>query len=303
MQGTVVALFSQRLAFTCHSGVLAGRGLPNSLDGIRGCLEAGAFRIEVDVHSMADAEYLVSHASRLEESTTSRGPVSRLTREDAGNLRRNDDPSARPPLLSEVVELVKPYSSQLQLDLKDWRPLSAERVAALVALTEPLGDRVIVSSGQDWNLRALHHMSIALRLGFDPDHYLASGRREVPMPARVGAYGYRDDHPLAIGRTQAVVEYLGERINNLVALCPFVSEFFVEVSLLLQAASDGVSIADLLHVNGIATSAWTLDYESPQSLEPLSSLVECGVEYITTNTAEQFVATIGSDSRDVPGSY
>ncbi len=282
------------LSFTCHSGVFAGRGLPNSLESIRECLEAGASRIEVDIHSMADDEYLVSHANRLEESTASHGPVGQLTRHAALKLQRSDDPKSRPPLLNEVVALVLPYASELQLDLKDWRPLTSESVASLIRLTKALGDRVIVSSGQDWNLRAIASRNSAIRLGFDPDHYIAAARREVPVPARLGAYGYRDDHPLALGRSQPVAEYLRGRMNDLLTQCPFAAELFIEYSLLLQAADEGVSLPQLLHERGVAVSAWTLDYHGPESMAKLDALAAAGVDHVTTNTSQQFIAALSA---------
>jgi glycerophosphoryl diester phosphodiesterase len=292
MSSTTAVVAGRELSFTCHSGLREGRGLPNSLEAIHDCLEAGVFRIEIDIHSMADGDYLVSHASRLEESTTSQGPVGHLTRDDALNLRRSDDPNSRPPLLSEVIALVQPHSSDLQLDLKDWRPLTEERVHALIALTEPLGQRVLVSSGQDWNLRAINSQSKELRLGFDPDHYLASGQRKVPVPARLGAYGYRDDHPLAIGRAQPVAEYLRERMIDLVTQCPFAREFFIEYQLLLQAMNDGVSLSQLLHERGVAVSAWTLDYDGANSIAKLEALAAAGVDRITANTSQQFLGAL-----------
>lgn len=292
MSSTTVTPAARGLSFTCHSGLLAGRGLPNSLDSIGECLEAGASRIEIDIHSMAADDYLVSHASRLEESTTSQGPVGRVTRAEALQLRRTDDRESRPPLLSEVVALALPYASELQLDLKDWRPLTEERVRALIALTEPLGQRVLVSSGQDWNLRAIAGQTNTLRLGFDPDHYLAAGRREVPVPARLGAYGYRDDHPLALGRAQPVAEYLRERISDLLTQCPFASELFIEYRLLLQAADEGVSLPYMLHERGVPVSAWTLDYDGPDSIAKLEALAAAGVDRVTTNTSQQFLAAL-----------
>jgi glycerophosphoryl diester phosphodiesterase len=249
--------------------------------------------VEIDIHSMAGDDYLVSHASRLEESTTSTGPVGRLRPENARSLRRRDDPGQGVPLLSDVVALAEGYDSELQLDLKDWRPLTAERAAALFGILRPLGLRAIVSSGQDWNLAALRARDSRLRLGFDPDHYLAGGSRDVPLPAHVGAYGYRDDHPLAIGRAQPVSEYLSHRMAALAMSCPFAEEFFIEKSLILQASDDGASVVAPLHERGIKVSAWTLDYAGDESLRALGRLLDAGVDRITTNTSVQFRRALG----------
>jgi glycerophosphoryl diester phosphodiesterase len=293
LSGTTVQLAGHELSFTCHSGLLAGEGLPNSLHRIGECLQAGSSRVEVDVHSMADDEYLVTHANRLEEATTSRGAIGRLTREEALDLRRNDDTESRPPLLSEVVALSQRYTCELQLDLKDWRPLTPERVDALAALLLPLGERAIVSSGQDWNLRAIDRQVPWLRLGFDPDRYLSIAERtDAPLPGRLGAYGYRDDHPLALGRTQPVEDYLRERFDILLGQCPSACELFLEYRLVLQAEAHGVRLAQLLHERGVAVSAWTLDYDGPESLVKLERLATIGVDRVTTNTARQFVEAL-----------
>lgn len=292
---TTVELAGHELSFTCHGGLLAGEGLPNTLRGIGECLEARVSRIEIDIHSMADGEYLVCHANRLEEVATSSGPVGQLTRREALELHSKRDRRSRPPLLSEVVELVRPHTGELQLDLKDWRPLTPERAIALSALLDPLGERAIVSSGRDWNLRAIARLAPGLRLGFDPNHYLDAGRMGgATLPARRGAYGYRDDHPLAIGRVQPVEEYLRERFDILLAQCPFARELFIDYRLLLQAETDGVMLPQLLHERGVAVSAWTVDYDGETSLAKLRRLAAAGVDRVTTNTARQFMTALST---------
>jgi glycerophosphoryl diester phosphodiesterase len=293
MLATSAVVAGREVSFTCHSALLAGVGLPNSLPAIGECLDAGAARIEIDVHSMADGDYLVCHANRLEEVSMSSGAVGRLTRAEALELRDKRDPSSRLPLLSEVVELVRGHSSELQLDLKDWRPLTPGRARALGELVRPLEGPVIVSSGQDWNLRALARAVPGLRIGFDPDRYIRAGARDdAPLPGRLGAYGYRDDHPLALGRAQTVADYLRDRFEVLLAQCPTAVELFIEYGLLLQAQDDGVSLAELLHERGVAVSAWTLDLRGPESLAALGRLASAGVDRVTTNTTRQFIVAL-----------
>jgi glycerophosphoryl diester phosphodiesterase len=293
---TTVQLAGRELSFTCHAGLLAGDGPPNDLRRIAECLEAGATRVEIDVHSLADGEYLVCHANRLEEVTANaRGAVGRLTRDEARGLRSKHDRKAGLPFLSDVVSLVEPYACELQLDLKDWRPLTPERVAALGALVQPLGEKAIVSSGQDWNLRAIARGVPGLRLGFDPDRYIRARKRsDAPLPGRLGAYGYRDDHPLALGRAQPTEDYLRERFEVLHGQCPSAREFFLEYRLLLQAEGDGVLLPELLHGRGVAVSAWTLDYNGAKSLATLERLAAAGVDRVTTNTTRQFMAALSA---------
>ena len=293
---TAVTVSGREVLLTCHSGLLAGDGLSNSLAAIETCLRAGASRIEIDVHSLDGDDYLVCHANRLEEVSMSTGAIGRISREEALALRDKRDPSLRLPLLSEVIDLVHGFSSELQLDLKDWRPLTPERVATLGRLAAPLGAQVIVSSGQDWNLRALARGVPDLRLGFDPDHYMAAGTREAPVPSGIGAYGYCDDHPLALGRAQPVADYLRERVGILLGQVPTARELFIDYPLLLQAEADGVRLPELLHERSVSVSAWTLDYNGEDSLAALRRLAAAGVDRITTNTSQRFIAALAGRS-------
>ena len=64
-------------------------------------------------------------------------------------------------------------------------------------------ERVIVSSGADWQLRRLRKLAPWLMLGFDIMWYLGwqpEGEPRDPReyPKNLGAYGYYDDHMLAI---------------------------------------------------------------------------------------------------------
>jgi glycerophosphoryl diester phosphodiesterase len=292
MSPTTATIAGRELSFTCHGGLLAGSGPQNALAGIEECLRAGASRIEIDVHSLADGEYLVCHANRLEKVTTSSGPVGQITRAEVLQLRGKHG-HARPPLLSEVVELAGPYTSELQLDLNDRGPLTEERVRGLAEIVEPIGKRAIVSSGRDWNLRAIAREAPEVPLGFDPDQYFDARRwLSAGLPARRGAYGYRDDHPLAAERTQSVETYVRERFDILLAQVPTARELFINYRLLLQLESDGVLLPEFLHQRGVAVSAWTLDFDGERSLQTLRKLAGTGVERVTTNTARQFIEAL-----------
>ena len=130
------------------------------------------------------------------------------------------DPSIVRHSLSEVVEAARGSNTELQLDLKDWRPMHDDRIAILLDVIAPVHEQVIVSTGQDWNLRKLHEADPELALGFDPGHYIDHAIEGSPvfLPRAMGAYGYRDDHPMAFGKTEPVVDYL-VRAVELAACC------------------------------------------------------------------------------------
>jgi glycerophosphoryl diester phosphodiesterase len=272
--------------FVPHMAVLSGTHAPNSISAIRECLEAGVERIEIDIHSLDGADYAVYHDHRLESHTTGAGPLGRATPARIRAARFIDRPDDRPPLLSEVVAAACDANTELQLDLKDWRPLSDERVHALIDTVAPIKERVIVSTGQDWNLRILHETDEYLPIGFDPGHYIDHASEQTPffLPRNVGAYGYRDDHPLALGRTGDVAAYLAERFAMLALQAHGSREFFVSHRLVLRMLDDGFNVAEFLHATGIAANAWTPDYTEPASVVMLRRLLDAGIDRVTTNT-------------------
>src|SRR5262245_22995336 len=114
--------------FVCHMAVRSGDHAPNSIDAIRDCFDAGVERIEIDIHSLAGPDYVVAHDRRLEQKTTGAGAMGTVTPDDVRACRFRDRPAERPPLLTEVVEAARRSATEIQLDLKDWRTLTDDRV-------------------------------------------------------------------------------------------------------------------------------------------------------------------------------
>lgn len=272
--------------FVPHMAVLYGKEPPNSIAAIEECIDAGVGRIEIDVHSLDGDDYAVFHDHRLETHTTGSGSLGRATPDDirAATFRERQDD--RPPLLSEVVATARKARMELQLDLKDWRPLTDERAHTLVNIVSPMKERVIVSSGQDWNLRILHEADPYLPIGFDPGHYLDHANEGTPffLPRMTGAFGYRDDHPLAIGRSMETPDYLLQRFELLLRQAHDCREFFLSYRLVLQMLDDGFNVAEFLRSAGIDANVWTPDYAGAESVAMLRRLIDAGVDRVTTNT-------------------
>lgn len=279
--------------FVCHMARMAPDDRGNAIASIARCLEAGAERVEIDIHSLAGADWVVTHDRRLEHATTASGAIGSATPGDIRACRYRDDATARPPLLSEVAALASAHATELQLDLKDWRPLPPERIRALVDAIAPARDRVIVSSGQDWNLLRIHRADPALALGFDPGHYIDHASEGSPffLPRTMGAYGYRDDHPLAIGRTEDPADYLRERFEMLAQQAPMAREWFLSYRLVLQMLGDGFDAAAFLRGRGIDANAWTVD-RGDATADDVLALVRGGIARITTNTLEEWRAAL-----------
>lgn len=280
----------------CHMAVLSGRHPRNSFDAIRESFESNAGRIEIDIHSLAGGDYAVFHDFTFNHATTHAGSIGRATAADVRAMRFRDRTDDRPPLLSEVVEMARGCDTELQLDWKDLRLISKERLRALIDTVAPIRERVIVSSGQDWNLRRLHDEDPGFPYGFDPGHYIDYAIEEGPivLPRTMGAYGYRDDHPMALGRAEAVGDYLHTRMEMLTAQVPGAREFFLGFRLVLQMLDDGFNVAEWLHARGIGANVWTPDYHGPESVRWIERLIDAGIDRITTNTAPAWAEAFAS---------
>ncbi len=279
-----------------HMAALDGQTAPpNSLEAIEACLKAGAVFVEVDVTALADSDYLLVHDQELESETNGHGAVATCTPSQARELFSKLDGQVttfRVPLLSQVVELFQRAGTptRLQLDFKNVYPMpSDEPLQRLVKLIEPLGDRVLVSTGADWQLRKLRRIAAQLLLGFDIMYYLdwepmSKVRDPRAFPKRRGAYGYYDDHMLATEKLWTAAEYLRDRCESLVGLVPDVSVFYLEHNLLAQSLRDGFNWASTLHEHGILLDAWTMDTTNPVAVENARTLYAAGLDLFTTNT-------------------
>ncbi|TAK63332.1 MAG: hypothetical protein EPO22_06655 [Dehalococcoidia bacterium] len=273
----------------CHMGVLSGKHARNSFEAIVECFDANAGRIEIDIHSLDGDDYAVYHDQRFENETTHTGVVGWATPDEVRSMRFLERPG-RPPLLSEVVDLARGCDTELQLDWKDLRLVPPARLRALAEVVAPIRERIIVSAPQDWNLRRLRAAAPEVPQGFDPGHYIdhTIEQHAVVLPRQMGAYGYRDDHPMAFGRGNPVVDYLESRMEGLSLQAPGAREYFLNFRLVLQMLGDGFNPVAWLHERGIGANAWTADY--PVATIPMiERLIEAGIERITTNTAPAWV--------------
>ncbi len=290
-----------------HMGAMDDKpGPPNSLETIRASLAVQPSFIEVDVTALARDDYLLVHDPVLESETTGRGEVASCTPEQARELyikHRGQVTPYRVPLLSDVVQLFlkSPGTTRLQLDFKNVYPLpDDEPLHRLIRLIEPLGSRVLVSTGADWHLRKLRKLAPWLMLGFDIMFYIGWGpegeqRDPRELPRQRGAYGYYDDHPLGQARLMATAEYLRDRFESLTGQVPDVSVFYLDYRLIAQSLTDGFNWAEACHAAGIKLDAWTMDVTNPAAVEQAPRLLEAGVDLFTTNTPQAMARLLGID--------
>lgn len=280
---------------------------PNSLGAIRACLEMQAAFIEIDVTALKSGDYLLVHDPVLEHETTGWGAVGETEPEAVGGLvySGTSEPVAR---LSQVVALFSsnPNSTRLQIDYKNVLPFADEEpLRRLVNLIEPLGERVIVSTGADWQLRRLHKFAHWLELGFDVHFYIdwRLPQEEIDPrvpPFRPGAYGYWDDHILASERHWSTADYLEERCEHLVNAVPYASTFYIDHKLIAQSLDDGFNWAQALRARGVKLDAWTLDVGNPAAEANARRLLSVGVDQFTTNTPRELAALLGLNASHAP---
>jgi len=268
---------------------------PNSLSALEAVLAGGVAVIEFDVGLMYGGGFALMHDERLERETSGVGRLRDLEPARLKALRLRDSDEA-PATLGEVVEALHDYAKPLkvQVDLKVVFPL--ERAAALgfLKLLEPLRERselrVVVGCLADWNLRLLKRLDDTLLVGFDPAFYLHAPGPEplTPLPTRVNAYGYVDDHPLGYRRVMPTATYLEDRLDSLVYQLPGAVEFYLHKGFVAQALEDGFNPIDYLQRQTTAlVDVWTLNSSDDGAVRELGLALSAGADQLTTDTAIQ----------------
>lgn len=272
-----------------------------SLAALEACLGAGALAVELDILPLADGAWALLHDDDLAKGTDGQGLATALTREQLRRLRyrqpgrRQDEPVG---LLDKAIACAAASSTlqELQLDLKPFGRPSVEALCGLAEAVQPLGERVRITSGADWLLRLLERLAPGLPLGFDPLLYLDLPRdpaEDDGPPFRLGAYGLRDDHPLAMKRWGSAADYLALRLEALLCQAPPRAVWYVDADLLAYCLDQGRDWIAALHAEGCEVDAWTLDPDRPERLALARRLLASGVDRITTNQAPRLAALLG----------
>jgi len=265
---------------------------PNSMGAINNCLSAGARMVEIDCIPLLDEDFALLHDADLSYDTNGEGRGNELTAgqiKELVYLHRGKESSEPVATLSQVIQRLQNANGLqcLQIDLKAHTPLTENVLRNLLAIIAPLKERVLISSVADWAIRTLRGLDPEVNLGLDPLLYLdvvdESGNTEEYPPFRVGAYGFRDDHPLSAFIWGKTSDYLEARAEALLAQCPEGVMWFIKAQLLLQMQENGFDWLAFLAGKGSRVAAWTLDAVSPQDIDAAKSLIELGAAAITTN--------------------
>ncbi len=268
-----------------HAAHLDGNLPASSLAALELSLQAGISRIEVDIFPLKDGDFALLHDPDLGGFSEKSGSAVEKTAEQIQNLRYKNSPH-KLGTLSQAVALLQKYPVKdfLQLDLKPYAPLTLGSLQKLLQWIMPIQEKILVSSVADWAIRLLHQLSPALKLGFDPLLYLdlvaAEPREEGVPPFRVGAFGYLDDHPLAVQRWGSLKDYFAARAEALLQQVPRGITWFINAHLLEDSLQAGFNWINFLHSNENTVDAWTLDLNHKELAQ---KMVQTGVDFITTN--------------------
>ncbi len=278
-----------------HHSANRGRHYPpSSLQGLKACLDARARVVEVDVIPLVGGDFALFHDERLEHGTDGEGDVISRTALEVSRLHhvwQGTVSDMGVGLLSQAITLMQgdTHLQELQLDLKAYGPLTDEVLENLLRLIEPVKHQVRVTCVADWAVRRLRALDPDVQIGFDPLLYfdVQTTEREAyaDPPFRVGAYGYRDDHPLAARAWGTVVDYLAARADALHAQVPANTMWYIDASVLAATLDAGFDWIGYLHGQGAQVAAWTLDAQQPADVVLARRLVAMAVDRITTNDA------------------
>jgi glycerophosphoryl diester phosphodiesterase len=265
-------------------------------------LEADALIVEVDITPLSAGDFALLHDGVLDFATNGTGSIFSTTAEQVRRLKytyQGSETDETVGLLSQAVSLIRDHTSlqELQLDLKSYAPLSHDVLNDLLYIIEPVKDRIRVTSNADWALRHLSVLDSDLLLGFDPQLYLdaatAEDHNEIYPPFRIGAYGYRDDHPLSSRSWGSPMDYLEARAEALIAQSPPDLIWYIDMHLLAKSLDDGFDWIAHLHERGYQVDVWTLDPNHHEQMTLARRLVDAGIDRITTNDAPSLAIALG----------
>ena len=269
-----------------HRSLWSGRYSENSPLAIEECASERVVRSEIDVRALRDGEFVVLHDDRFDRVTDATGLVREATAVEATRPRFKD--GTHPLLFSEAIQLIaaNEYPRSIELDLKDLAPYTRPQAEALAREAQPVKERAHFSTPADWNLRRLLAVDPTLRVSLNPHCYIDTEYDEdTRLP--LGAYGYRDAHPLARQRISTTGEYLRDRLGGIMRLVPGIVEAHVRVGMLEHILDDGVSdVAEIFHSLGLKLDVWTLDADTPRWRERFARIVAAGADIVTTNTPQ-----------------
>jgi len=220
-----------------HRGA-SGHAPENTMAAFERCIELGATAIETDVQMTSDGSLVLIHDESLARTAGSPKLVKDVTLEE---LRRLDagswfDPAfrgERVPTLRELLELVKPYSLLLNLELKNGVVPYPGLEEAVVEEIRRFGmsDRVILSSFNHYSLVKCKRLAPEVRTGI---LYMEGLYEPWDYASRIGAEALHAYHYAVLP------EWVAQAAERGIAYHPFTVNEPAEMRRLLAAGVSGI---------------------------------------------------------------
>ncbi|MGG1313225.1 glycerophosphodiester phosphodiesterase [Cohnella laeviribosi] len=220
-----------------HRGA-SGHAPENTMAAFERCIELGATAIETDVQMTSDGSLVLIHDESLARTAGSPKLVKDVTLEE---LRRLDagswfDPAfrgERVPTLRELLELVKPYSLLLNLELKNGVVPYPGLEEAVVEEVRRFGmsDRVILSSFNHYSLVKCKRLAPEVRTGI---LYMEGLYEPWDYASRIGAEALHAYHYAVLP------EWVAQAAERGIAYHPFTVNEPAEMRRLLAAGVSGI---------------------------------------------------------------
>jgi len=220
-----------------HRGA-SGHAPENTMAAFERCIELGATAIETDVQMTSDGSLVLIHDESLARTAGSPKLVKDVTLEE---LRRLDagswfDPAfrgERVPTLRELLELVKPYSLLLNLELKNGVVPYPGLEEAVVEEIRRFGmsDRVILSSFNHYSLVKCKRLAPEVRMGI---LYMEGLYEPWDYASRIGAEALHAYHYAVLP------EWVAQAAERGIAYHPFTVNEPAEMRRLLAAGVSGI---------------------------------------------------------------
>jgi glycerophosphoryl diester phosphodiesterase len=288
-----------------HAANCDHKNPPGSLSALDACLASGSAVVEIDVIPIADDSFVLIHDRDLSLETSGKGDAIQSTRGQIEKLHYKVEDEVyeeRVGFLEDAIAIFAkfPDAKRLQLDLKPYTPLTRGILKDFIEILSPVIDRIQVTSVADWAVRSLRRFAPELELGFDPLLYLDlvddEPRPEGVPPFRIGAYGLRDDHPLASYKWGPPGDYFAARAGALLVQAPEGCEWYIRAEILQMALDAGFDWIEFLHQNGSKVDSWTIDITQPEQVQIAQSLVEHGIDELTTDTPARLASLLRSET-------
>ena len=159
-----------RTQIWAHRGASALKA-ENTMPAFEEAVRVGADGIELDVQMTADNRLVVIHDEQTDRTTKESGWVYQLTadrlRSMNGAAFRKELAPTKIPFLEEVIELIKPTSLIINVELKNGLIQSPgmEKMLWQLALDTGMQDRIIFSSFNHYSIRSLLELAPESRCG------------------------------------------------------------------------------------------------------------------------------------------